>query len=352
MIKEAIVTLVDGHSLTTEEASSVMEEIMEDKVTPAQFGAFVTALRLKGETVDEIVGLVRTMRAKAVPVTIADPVVDTCGTGGDGVSTFNISTAAAFVVAGAGLKVAKHGNRAMSSRCGSADVLEALGVKIDLDAGQVQRCLEEVGMGFMFAPVFHPAMKYASAPRREIGIRTVFNIIGPLANPAQAEYQVIGVPSEELGEKIAFVLQRLGIKHALVVHGSDGMDEISITGRSIVWEVGKDKELLAASPYYVLPDDFGFKSAAIRTIKGGTAKDNAKILHSVLAGDKSPRRDVVVMNAAAAIMAGSESKYSSGGGIRALKEGAHAAEEAIDNGNALAKLERLIEFSQSLTQQA
>ena len=353
MIKEAITTLVDGRSLTTEEAASVMEEIMEDKVTPAQFGAFVTALRLKGETVDEIVGLVRTMRAKAIPVTVAGPVVDTCGTGGDGSSTFNISTTAAFVVAGAGLKVAKHGNRAMSSRCGSADVLETLGVKIDLNAEQVQRCLQEVGMGFMFAPVFHPAMRYASAPRREIGIRTVFNIIGPLANPAQAEYQVIGVPSEELGDKIALTLQRLGVKHALVVHGSDGMDEISITGRSIVWEVGKDKELLSASPYYVLPEDFGLKRAPVKTIKGGTAKDNAKMLRSVLAGEKSPRRDVVVMNAAAAITAGSESKYSSGaGGARVLKEGAHVAEEAIDNGHALAKLERLIEFSQSLAEKA
>ncbi len=350
MIKEAIASLVSGNSLTTEEAASVMGEIMEDKVTPAQFGAFVTALRLKGETVDEIVGLVRTMRAKAVPVTIAEPVVDTCGTGGDGSRTFNISTTAAFVVAGAGLKVAKHGNRAMSSRCGSADVLEALGVKIDLNAEQVQRCLQEVGMGFMFAPVFHPAMKYASAPRREIGIRTVFNIIGPLANPARAEYQVIGVPSEELGDKIAHTLQRLGVKHALVVHGSDGMDEISITGRSIVWEVGEDKELLSASPYYVLPEDFGIKRAPVRTIKGSTSKENAKILRSVLAGETSPRRDVVVMNAAAAITAGSKNKYSSGaGGTRALKEGAHIAEEVIDSGHALAKLERLIEFSQSLT---
>ncbi|GAJ08852.1 unnamed protein product, partial [marine sediment metagenome] len=187
MIREAIAAVVSGHSLTMEEAASVMEEIMEGEVTPAQLGAFVTALRLKGETVDEIVGLVRTMRAKAVPVTIAESLVDTCGTGGDGSHTFNISTAAALVAAGAGLKVAKHGNRAMSSQCGSADVLEALGVRIDLNAEQVQRCLQEVGMGFMFAPMFHPAMKYAAAPRREIGIRTVFNILGPLTNPADAK---------------------------------------------------------------------------------------------------------------------------------------------------------------------
>ena len=187
MIKEAIAALVSGHSLTMEEAASVMEEIMNGEATPAQFGAFVTALSLNGETVDEIVGLAKTMRAKATPVTIPEPVVDTCGTGGDGAHTFNISTAAALVAAGVGLKVAKHGNRAMSSQCGSADVLEVLGVRIDLNAQQVQRCLQEVGIGFMFAPVFHPAMKYASAPRREIGIRTVFNILGPLANPARAE---------------------------------------------------------------------------------------------------------------------------------------------------------------------
>jgi anthranilate phosphoribosyltransferase len=203
----------------------------------------------------------------------------------------------------------------------------------------------------MFAPVFHPAMRYASAPRREIGIRTVFNIIGPLANPARAECQVIGVPSEELGEKIAFVLQRLGVKHALVVNGSEGMDEISITGRSAVWEVGRDKELLAASPYYVLPEDFGFNRASLRVIKGGNAKDNAKILRSVLEGKKSARRDVVVMNAAAAITTGSENKYSSGVvRTRVLKDSARLAEEAIDSGQALAKLERLIEFSQSLAE--
>jgi len=200
MIKEAIATLISGNSLTMDEAASVMEEIMQGEATPAQFGAFVTALRLKGETVDEIVGMAKTMRAKAVPVTIAEPVVDTCGTGGDGSHTFNISTAAAFVAAGAGLKVAKHGNRAMSSQCGSADVLEVLGVRIDLNAKQVQKCLEEVGIGFMFAPVFHPAMKYAAAPRREIGIRTVFNILGPLTNPAGVRAQVLGVADDTLVE--------------------------------------------------------------------------------------------------------------------------------------------------------
>ena len=345
MIREAIQALVSGRSLTMEEAASVMEEIMEGEVTPSQFGALVTALRIKGETVDEITGLAKTMRSKAIPVTVAEPVVDTCGTGGDGSASFNISTTAAFVVAGAGLKVAKHGNRAMSSQCGSADVLETLGVRIDLNAQQVQRCLEEVGIGFMFAPTFHPAMKYATAPRQEIGIRTVFNILGPLANPARAEYQVIGVPSVELGEKIALVLQRLGSKHALVVHGLNGMDEISITGSSIVWEVSKDEELLSALPHYVVsPEDFGIKMVPEGTIKGGTPVENAEMLRSVLAGKKGPRRDVVLMNAAAALVAGDRAS--------SLEQGIDLAQEALDSGHALSKLEQLIELSQSLTWRA
>ena len=209
MIKEAIGQIVGGHSLTMDESSTVMNEIMEGTATPAQFGAFVTALRFKGETVEEIAGLARTMRGKSLRVRIAEPVVDTCGTGGDGTGTFNISTTAAFVAAACGLKVAKHGNRAMSSQCGSADVLEALGVKIDLNPEQVQRCLETVGFGFMLAPVFHPAMKYAAGPRKEVGIRTVFNILGPLTNPAGAGAQVLGVPEKSLTMKMATVLKCL-----------------------------------------------------------------------------------------------------------------------------------------------
>ncbi|MBA7695390.1 Anthranilate phosphoribosyltransferase [subsurface metagenome] len=337
MIKEAITTLVDGRSLTTEEAASVMEEIMEGEVTPAQFGAFVTALRLKGETVDEIVGLVRTMRAKAVPVTIAEPVVDTCGTGGDGSHTFNISTAAAFVVAGAGLKVAKHGNRAMSSQCGSADVLEALGVKIDLNAEQVQRCLQEVGIGFMFAPVFHPAMKYASAPRREIGIRTVFNILGPLTNPAGAKAQVLGVADGLLVEKLALVLQSLGCHHALVVHGEDGLDEITVTEKTQVCEL-KDGRIKS---YSISPEDFGLSRASLDSLRGGNAGENAALLRRILAGVPGPRRDVVLMNAAAVLLAGEKA--------RTLQEGISLAKGIIDSGHALAKLEQLIELSQSIT---
>jgi len=337
MIREAIATLVSGRSLTMEEAASVMEEIMGGEATPAQFGAFVTALRLKGETVDEIVGLAKTMRAQAVPVAIAEKVVDTCGTGGDGSATFNISTAAAFVAAGAGLKVAKHGNRAMSSQCGSADVLEALGVRIDLNAEQVQRCLYEVGMGFMFAPVFHPAMKYAAVPRREIGIRTVFNILGPLTNPAGAEAQVLGVADETLVEKLALVLKSLGCEHALVVHGEDGLDEITVTGKTQVCEL-KDGGIKS---YSISPDDFGLPQASLNSLRGGTLDENAALLRRVLVGTPGPQQDVVLMNAAAVLLAGDS--------VGTLQQGVALARKVIDEGRALAKLEQLIEFSQSIT---
>jgi len=337
MIKEAIGASVSGRSLTMEEAASVMEEIMRGEATPAQIGAFVTALRLKGETVDEIVGLAKTMRAKAVPVTIAEPVVDTCGTGGDGLHTFNISTAAAFVAAGAGLKVAKHGNRAMSSRCGSADVLEALGVRIDLNAEQVQRCLQEVGMGFMFAPSFHPAMKYAAAPRREIGICTVFNILGPLTNPAGARAQVVGVTDESLVEKLALVLQGLGSHHALLVHGENGLDEITITGQTRGCEL-KDSSIKS---YVISPEDFGLPRASLDSLKGGTIEENAVMLREILAGSPGPPRDVVLMNAAAVLLVGDS--------VATLQQGVALSEEAVDSGQALAKLEQLIEFGQSLS---
>jgi anthranilate phosphoribosyltransferase len=257
--------------------------------------------------------------------------------GGDNAQTFNISTAAALVAAGAGLKVAKHGNRAMSSRSGSADVLEALGVKIDLGAEGVAECIEKLGIGFMLAPVFHPAMRFATIPRREIGIRTVFNILGPLTNPARAEFQVIGVPTLELGEKIALVLYRMGIRHALVVHGADGLDEISISGNSVVWEVGEGGVL---PPYEVSPAEFGFREASLAEVKGGTPKDNARILLRILDGEPGPRRDVVVINAAAALVAG--------GRVRDLKEGARLAEVVIISGQAAAKLRALIEFTQGL----
>ncbi len=341
MIKEAIGLLVSGQSLTLEQAAEVMVEITSGQATPAQFGAFVTALRIKGETADEIAGLASVMRAKAIRVMTSDPVIDVVGTGGDGSGSFNISTAAAFVAAGAGMKVAKHNNRAMTSHCGSADVLEALGIRIDLDADQVKDCLEQVGIGFMFAPLFHPAMKFATTPRREIGIRTVFNILGPLTNPALAECMVIGVPSEELGEKLVQVLHRLGSKHSLVVHGLDGMDEISIAAKSRVWEL-RDSEI---TDYYLSPEDFGLARAGAGTVKGGAPAENAAMLRSVLEGEQGPRRDVVLMNAAAAIVAGSRAEHPSG--PPALKEGMEIAEEAVDKGRALEKLQKLIELSQS-----
>ena len=337
MIKQAIEALVSGQPISTEEAAQVMEEIMSGETTPAQFGAFVTALRIKGESVEEIVGLAKVMRDKAIPVKVSGPTVDTCGTGGDASGTFNISTTAAFVVAGAGLKVAKHGNRAMTSRCGSADVLEALGVKIDLGAEGVQHCLERVGIGFMFAPIFHPAMKYAVASRREIGIRTVFNILGPLTNPAGAEYQVIGVPEESLAIKMAQVLQKLDCRHALVVHGEDGLDEISINEKTTIWEL-KENTL---SCYTIVPEEFGFHRATVEEIKGGTTDDNATMLRNVLKGKKGPRRDVVLLNAAAGLVVGNLAGN--------LGEGVELAQEVIDNGRALHKLQEFIQVSQSFS---
>ena len=337
MIKEAIEKVVNGNSLGSTEAAGVMEEIMSGEATPAQIAAFITALRVKGETVDEIAGLASIMRAKAIPVVVTPPVIDTCGTGGDSSSTFNISTAAAFVAAGTDLKVAKHGNRAMTSHCGSADVLEALGVKIDLGAEGVAKCLETVGIGFMFAPIFHPAMKYAAVPRREIGIRTVFNILGPLTNPARAESQVIGVPNQEIGNKIASALHRLGTKHSLVVHGIDGVDEISISGRSLVWEADEQG---VSPPYQISPLDFGFKEASRAEISGGKPEENAEMLRGILGREKGARRDIVVLNAAAALLAGNQAPD--------FKEGICLAQEAIDSGRALEKLDRLVELSQSL----
>jgi anthranilate phosphoribosyltransferase len=338
MIKEAISLLIDGKSLTFEQAAEVMEEITSGEVTPAQFGAFVAALRVKGESADEIAGLASVMRAKSVRVEINEPVIDIVGTGGDNSRSFNISTAAAFVAAGAGIKVAKHNNRAITSRCGSADVLETLGMKIELNANQVQDCIERVGIGFMFAPIFHPSMKFAATPRREIGVRTVFNILGPLTNPALAEAQVLGVASLELGGKMVQVLKRLGTKRALVVHGLNGMDEITLADKSRVWELnGGD-----ITEYDVSPKDFGIAEAKIETLVGGSSEENAKILRSVLEGGKGPRRDAVIMNAAAGIALVNNAK-----GIPALKEGVSIAIEAIDSGQALEKLEKLITLSQS-----
>jgi anthranilate phosphoribosyltransferase len=332
MIKEAIALVVEGRSLTEAQAASAMEDIMSGEATPAQFGAFVTALRLKGETVEEIAGLARVMRAHALPVRAGLPVVDTCGTGGDGSGTFNISTAAAIVAAGAGATVAKHGNRAMSSACGSADVLEALGVAIDLEPEGVADCLERAGIGFMFAQRYHPSMKFAAAPRREIGIRTVFNILGPLTNPAGAEAQVLGVADPALQERMAEALQRLGVRRALVVHGG-GIDELSLHTPNQVFDVGPE----GISSYTVRAADLGLEAAPRDALAGGSAEENAAQIRDILGGARGPRRDVVLLNAAAALVAA--------GRADDLSSGVTAAAEAIDSGAARQRLETWIDVS-------
>ena len=336
MIREAISTLAEDGSLTEEQAAQVMDEIMSGEATPAQFGAFVTALRVKGETVDEIVGMARVMRDKSLRVEVAGSVVDTCGTGGDSSGTFNVSTTAGFVAAGAGVKVAKHGNRAMSGACGSADVLEGLGVNIDLGPDSVGRCIQDAGLGFMFAQRYHPSMRFAAGPRREIGIRTVFNILGPLTNPAGADAQVVGVADPVMGRKMAETLGRLGSKRALVVHGNDGLDEITIDGETRVWEFNAG----SVSEYTISPDDFGFSRTSASSVKAGCVEESVGVLRSVLAGEAGPARDIVLMNAAAALLAA--------GAASSLKEGAALAAEAIDSGRAGAVLDALVELSQRL----
>jgi anthranilate phosphoribosyltransferase len=338
MIREAIAAVVAGKDLSEEQAAAVMEEIMSGEATPAQFGAFVTALRLKGETVDEIAGMARVMREKAQRVQVEGPLLDTCGTGGDASGTFNVSTAAAFVAAGAGARVAKHGNRAMTSHCGSADVLEALGARIDLPPEQVKCCLEETGIGFMFAPTYHPAMKFAVGPRREIGIRTVFNVLGPLTNPAGASAQVLGVAEAALAERMALVLARLGCRRALVVHGEDGLDELSVSGRSLVWEV-KEGEL---DRYAVLPSEVELETHRPEGLRGGTPEENAAALRSVLEGQRGPLRDFTLLNAAAGLVAFDLAAK--------LAEGVRLAAQAVDSGAAREKLERFVEVSNTLGQ--
>ena len=334
MIREAIAKVVEGFDLERAEAESVMQEIMEGKASSAQIAAYLTALRMKGETVQEITGSAWAMRQKAVRIVSDDPmVVDTCGTGGDRLHTFNISTTAAFVVAGAGIRVAKHGNRSVSSKSGSADVLKALGVRIDLEPSRVEACLNEVGIGFLFAPLFHGAMKHAVGPRQEIGIPTLFNILGPLANPAGASVQVLGVYSDSLVDIMAQVLVNLGSQHCFIVHGSDGLDEITITGPSRICE-GREGR---TSCYRIDPGDFGMKRAALKDIAGGDPEENAKLLTAVLQGEKGPRRDVTLLNAAPALVACEKAG--------SLKEGVEAAAISIDSGAALEKLHALRSYT-------
>ena len=333
-MQKAIAKVIDGDDLRRDEMVDVMNQIMSGEATDAQIGAFLIALRLKGESVDEIAGAAAVMREKATPIaTKHDVIVDTCGTGGDHSGTFNISTTAAFVAAGAGLCVAKHGNRAATSQSGSADVLMALGVNIEASPETVSQCLDEVGIGFLFAPALHGAMKYAIGPRRELGVRTIFNALGPLTNPAGARRQVIGVYSAALTETLAGVLATLGAERAYVVHGADGLDEMTLTGPTKVSEL-KDG---AVSTYRVSPGEVGLGQARAAALKGGDADSNAAITLSVLKGAEGPARDIVLLNAAAAIVAGGKASD--------LREGVQVAAEAIDSGRAMAKLEALIEAS-------
>jgi anthranilate phosphoribosyltransferase len=348
MIREAIEKAVKRIDLNEIQMRGAFDEIMSGKATPAQIGAFVTALRMKGETVEEITAAAKVMREKSVHISAGrasvdidrddinideETILDTCGTGGSGTNTFNISTTVAFVTAGCGLKVAKHGNRAASSRCGSADVLEALGVKLDVGPDMMQRCLLEIGIGFLYAPTFHGAMKYAVGPRKEIGIRTIFNLLGPLSNPAGATSQVLGVYDAALTDTIARVLKNLGSKRAFVVHGMDTLDEITVTGRTRISELSLGR----IRSYYVTPEKFGIRRASLDDIEGGDPKENADIVLSVLRGERTPRRDVVLLNAAAALVAGFKAKN--------FKAGIAQAAESIDSGRALDKLIKLIEMT-------
>jgi len=348
IIAEAVRALVDRKDLSRIEAAAAMEAIMSGAATNAQIAAFLTALRMKGETVEELIGFAQVMREKAVKVrtrasevvgatgTDREMLIDTAGTGGDASGTFNVSTATAFVVAGTGLKVAKHGNRSVSSLCGSADVVETLGINIELSAAKVARCVDEVGIGFLYAPLLHTAMKHVMAARREMGIRTVFNMLGPLTNPAGANAQVIGVYSDALTEPLARALAELGTLRAFVVHGDDGLDEISNTGPSHISEVHEG--VVRSST--VRPEDFGLPRASLRDLRGGDREENAEIVRRVLAAEAGPRRDIVLMNAAAAIVVG--------GKAHDFKEGVALAAQSIDSGAAAAKLANLIALSQRL----
>jgi anthranilate phosphoribosyltransferase len=335
MISDLIQKMIDRTDLTEAESRAAMEEIMTGRTTDAQIAGFLTALRMKGETAQELVGFARVMREKAVPIWDGEalPVLDTAGTGGDRSGTFNISTAAAFVAAGVGVRVAKHGNRSASSRCGSADVMEALGIDIQLPTDRLRRAIADVGIGFLFAQRFHTSMKYVMPVRAQLKVRTVFNILGPLANPAAACFHVVGVSTPEIMELMANALHGLGVKHAFVVHGANGMDEVSIASRTYVVEIRDDE----VRQFVMTPEDFGIVSARLDAILGGDAGENAAIIESVFRGERGPRRDVVLLNAAPAIVAA--------GAAPTWKEGIRLAADSIDSGAALKKLQELREFS-------
>lgn len=351
MIKQAIARVVEGQNLKESDMIEVMNQIMGE-ATPAQIGALIVALRMKGETVEEITGAARVMRDHATPVKVGRvldidreeinldqetmaAVLDTCGTGGSGTKSFNISTTVAFVVAACGVKVAKHGNRSVSSMCGSADVLEALGVHLDISVETVERCIAEEGIGFLFAPALHGAMRYAIGPRREIGVRTIFNILGPLTNPAGADRQVLGVYREDLVATLADVLCRLGCRRGFVVHGLDGMDEVTLTAPTRIADIREG----SYSMLTVAPEDYGLQRCRLEDLAGGDARCNAELVRGILAGEAGPRRDIVLLNSAFALVAAGKSA--------SIEDGLRAAAQAIDEHAALAKLNALIRMTQS-----
>ncbi len=343
MIREAIEKVTKKIDLAEAEMRGVFGEIMSGEASTEEIVEFLTALRAKGETIEEITAAAKVMREKSTRIDAgAGALIDTCGTGGTGINTFNISTVAAFVAAGCGVKVAKHGNRSAAGHCGSADVLEALGVKIDIPPETVERCIKEIGIGFLFAPAFHKAMKYAAAARKAITGRTIFNILGPLSNPAGAQAQVIGVYDTKLTETIAKVLKNLGTKRAFVVHGEDGLDEITITAKTKITELempafaGMTKRDVIKT-YYVSPEDFGINKASLEDIKGYGSEENADIFRSVLKSEKSHRRDIVLLNAGASLVCAGVAKD--------FKEGISLAAESIDSGRAADKLSKLIVFT-------
>jgi len=337
VIANTLAKVVDGHNLSETEMKAVMEEIMDGKVSSAQIGTFLTALRMKGEVVEEITAAAKVMRKKVVPIKVSiatnETLVDTCGTGGDKKGTFNISTVSAFVIAGAGVKVAKHGNRSVSSKCGSADLMQALGININVPVDKIVACIEEVGFGFLYAPLFHVAMKHVAETRKEMGIRTIFNMLGPLTNPAMASSQLLGVYEESLTETFSIVLKELGCKHALIVHGCDGLDEITITEKTKITELVEDK----FETYYIHPEDFGMETGTFADLKVGDIYENVLITQKILNGNVGRQRDVVLLNSAAALIAAGKAKD--------FPQGIALSAESIDSGKAMSTLETLIKLT-------
>ena len=348
MIKHAIAQLVDSKDLTEGDMIEVMNQIMSGEATPAQIASFITALRMKGETIDEITGAARVMRERATRIRAGksvldidrddinidrETILDVVGTGGDGTNTFNVSTTVAFVVSACGVRVAKHGNRSVSSLCGSADVLEKLGVNLDITPEAVERCINQIGIGFLFAPALHGAMKYAIGPRREIGVRTIFNILGPLTNPAGADCQVMGVYRADLVEKLAKVLHRLGCRHGFVVYGMDGMDEITLTASTLIAEITTHGVGVST----LQPEELGLRRCSMSELRGGSAVENATLVRSVLNGEPGPRRDIVLLNAAYGLLAANR--------VETPRQGLIMAADAIDSGAAMAQLNQLVELT-------